>query len=437
MNLPQRDTAQAQLDRALLALEAGRLTMADDHLRRALSLDPDLPEARLIEARLILAQQKPRQALHCIDLHCLQHPHAASSPQVLFLRAQVLLAGDDETLAQAALDELVQRFPDDARCWRMLVTHHLAAGRWEQARQAMGQLVRLSPGDAHLARMQIELLSPTQPQQAADLALLPQHPDDQPTMRLRAARNLRQVQRDREALDLYQLLLRDFAHDTLLHIEAAQLALLLGEYALAKRWLVQVQPYAGPHRPALLRQLAMAHMDQGDFQRAGSYWFSLIRQTPGHTTCSDATAGLLLCALLTHHDRLAHRLQRKLEAHSSVQERRRWMASLWPHVVLGQLLHSTTSTANTASVPVADDATSQPGPLLSQLLTTASRNLAIHVTTHPQRADAHYHLAVSRAALGQHAGADQSLQQALSLNPRYQAAQRLRLRLSRITQQAA
>ncbi len=438
MNLPQRDTAQAQLDRALLALEAGRLTLAHDHLRRALDLDPDVPEARLVEARLQLAQHKPQQALHCLDLHCLQHPHAAHSPQVLFLRAQVLLAGDDDTLAQTALDELVQRYPDDARTWRMLVTHHLTTGRWEQARFAMSQLVRLSPRDAHLSRLQIELLSPTQPQQAAELALAHNDPLDQPAMRLRAARNLRQVQRDREALDLYELLLGDFTHDTLLHIEAAELALTLGEYTLAQRWLEQALPSAGPHRSALLRPLALLHMHLGAFHHAGRCWFNLMHSSATGNACSDATAGLMLCALLSHHDRLAHRLQRKLEAHSSVKERRRWLADLWPHAVLGQLVHQTTAAANVgSSSALVDDAAQQPGPLLSQLLTHAARNLMSHVATHSQRADAHFHLAVCRAALGQQAGAEQSLQQALALNPRYHAAQRLRLRLSRITAQAA
>jgi hypothetical protein len=78
-----------QLDQAQAAFDTHQFSEALVRLRRVLEIDPSLPAARILEARIRLRQNLPRQAMPALDTHDLYHPvgrnhargHPAADPQ--------------------------------------------------------------------------------------------------------------------------------------------------------------------------------------------------------------------------------------------------------------------------------------------------------------------------------------------------------------------
>src|SRR5690606_3546062 len=108
--------------------------------------------------------------------------------------------------------------------------------------------------------------------------------------------------------------------------------------------------------------------------------------------------------------RLVKRCERKLAAKASRQERRRLLADLWVHGAGGDL-----------EIEPPKGAEGRVSPLV-HLLRSSARAIRHHAATHPDRADAHYHLAICGEALGERHAAEAAIQKALAINPRYAAA---------------
>lgn len=161
-------------------------------------------------------------------------------------------------------------------------------------------------------------------------------------------------------------------------------------------------------------QQAIAFLETGRRREAGRAFFRAARLdlTPG---AARAWAGLALCAQLEGRDGLTRRADAKLAGLTDRVERRRLIAELYPHSV----------TPPTADGPLPANG----GSPLQAILDLAAEELQKNAQGHPDRADAHYHRAVCSAARGEAADAADQIKSALTINPRYDAASAMAMRL--------
>ena len=88
---------------------------------------------------------------------------ALGSPMLLVAPpAPVAAAGHETSPMVAALEEKLQRHPDDAAGWAMLGRSYLALGRAEEGAQALGRAAELTPEDATLLADYAEAVALTQ-----------------------------------------------------------------------------------------------------------------------------------------------------------------------------------------------------------------------------------------------------------------------------------
>lgn len=416
MNLSAQQMARAAFDRALVALDAGLLDIAHAHLSSALALQPDLREARLAQAQLALERARPREALDALDAHDHYHPDARQQPIVRMLRAEALCKAGLTDLAHQAVQELAHDFPDDHRPHRMLAGLALSRGEITACAQALGQVLRLCPYDASARRALAALAGADQPQRSIELLWADPGDAADPAIRLRIARLLRAVSRDREAQELFDELLAERPEDAELWLEAGALADDVGAWAQAVSRLERAVKLGGGRGAEAA--LACTHMHAGRFAQAGYIWWRLA-----HRRIADLEAwvGLFVCAVAGGKLRLARRVREVLSVHSSRRERRTFLPRMWQRAAVG--LAVLDAAAGRTAHPVREDAP------LQRLLTQARQTLEAEARQHPRRADVKYHLAVCAEALGDQAGAAAAVSEALAINAHYAAAARLAARL--------
>ncbi len=127
--------------------ESGRPGAAARAWEDALSLEPEMPEARMNLAWVELELGRVEAALSRARELAAEYP-AAEAPWRL-LGSAAARAGDLETAASAFRASL-QRFPPQAPVWRTLGRIEARRGRVPQAREALLQALRLDPGLAGL-----------------------------------------------------------------------------------------------------------------------------------------------------------------------------------------------------------------------------------------------------------------------------------------------
>jgi tetratricopeptide (TPR) repeat protein len=421
MNLQRSEQAQSHVLRAQAALDAGQTDAAERHVQQALHLSPDLPGARLLEARLHLWRHRARAALaslDALDRYRGDGPAANPNPDVAFLRAKALVDAGLDDLATDLLHQLADEYADDVRPHRMLVGLLLKRGDRAAAVDHLRRVVELAPSDRASRILLAESLGPEHPQDAVDvLRQATKAGTDED--RLRLARQFRRAGREAEAEDLYQTLLRDNPTDAGLWIEAGELADAAGADVAAVKRLQRALTLVGGERARALEALARVHMHAGRFVPAGRCWFGAARLSGGKP---EPLAGLVICAHIAGHQRLARRMVRTLAVGTSAVERRQVLARQWLHAAGGRELAQLRATGSAAPTPVSSP--------LANLLAAAVQTLKQSSLDHPARADTQYHLAVCHEALGDAPAAGEAALAALALNPRYKAAESLHLRLA-------
>lgn len=405
------------LDLALSSLEAGLLAEAQTQIEASLRLDPGHLTARLVQARIHLAAARPVEALAAVEAMNLYHPAGAKSPQAGMLRAQALLHARMDAIARTQLQQLTTDFPDDVRPHRLLAQLNLREERWDDAVQCLRHVVRLAPSDDASRRLLAQLIADSQPDASAKL--LEDAGESSSATRLRLAELYRMTDRHRDAQSLYDQLLEQYPHDPSVWLSAGRLADGDGAVDLARRRLERAATLQGRGNSSAMSALALMHMHAGRFEAAGRCWFRVTRRTRDDMR---AWAGLLVCAVMCGRIRLAQRAARPLEVQSSKSERRLLLADLWQRAAGGRVIAQ--HTAADEEVP-AGHANS-----LDRLLRRAAEVFERQIHSFPRRADAHYHLAASREAIGQIDAAKNAVQDALDINPAYRAAANLRQRLA-------
>ena len=128
--------------RGMALLGAQRLEAARAAFGDALRLDPDHPGALMGRARMAMVTGDSVQTMHDTQRMIETYPLSEAPWQLRAVIAQRLGRGDFQI---KALEEMVRRWPSDARSWLQLATLYRAAGAEAQAAQAAEQVLRLQP----------------------------------------------------------------------------------------------------------------------------------------------------------------------------------------------------------------------------------------------------------------------------------------------------
>ena len=168
MSLADRAKALELTDLAQTCFDAGRAEDALSHADAALRCDPDSLHARLLQARIHVAQERPAEATRALNALVASHPQSAQRPDVMLLRAQALALGNQIGLAIDQLHTMSRQFPDDVRPYRLLATIHVQRNDAAQASAALQQVLRMEPSNTNAKRMLASLTAATNPQRAAE-----------------------------------------------------------------------------------------------------------------------------------------------------------------------------------------------------------------------------------------------------------------------------
>jgi tetratricopeptide (TPR) repeat protein len=230
---------------------------------------------------------------------------------------------------------------------------------------------------------------------------------------LSVARGLRRESLIADAESLYLLLSEHEAADVSLLTEAAGLLLETGAEAGAERCLVAALEQDATYRSAA-SLLARLMTGAGRFEEALRWWKKMWRVDPRDT---EAMAGVLVCAACLGRGRLADRVGEQLAMVAPLDRRQALMGRMWRVGLKGRLRRQATGVDG---VDTARDT-------LSVMLAEAADGFESQLAQQPDYADLRYHLAVCREGAGHEAEAAALLDQALSINPGYVDALRLRV----------
>jgi tetratricopeptide (TPR) repeat protein len=230
---------------------------------------------------------------------------------------------------------------------------------------------------------------------------------------LDVARRLRQEGLIADAESLYTLLVDRAPVDASMLCEAAGLFLDTGAESDAERCL-QAALNVDPTRREAASMLARLMTGAGRFEEALRWWSKMFRVDHRDT---EAAAGALACAACLGRGRMADRMGEHLRLLMPVDRRQELMGGVWRLALKGRLRRRA----------VGGDRVDAARDTLSVMLAEAADGFEAQLTEHPDYADLHYHLAVCREGVGREEAAARLLDQALSINPGYVDALRLRV----------
>lgn len=411
--IEQQQQAMDRLDLAKAACHAKHFDQALSHIRRAVELDPDNVNARVLQARVYLKQNRPNLAMSALNAHDQAAPDLADAPEVVMLRAEALAGSGFDRIARGQLQKLAAQLPDDVRPYRMLSGMYLKLSQFNDAIGALREVVRLSPSDQASSRLLSELLQERDPQEALDRLLAGQADTHEPGVLLRAARQCRELDRLRDADELYESLLSIRPDDSGVLLEAGRLADEMGEDVTAVERLKKAVAFGGEQTAEALGALARVHTHAGRFALAAIVYWKSARRSPHD---ADPWAGLFVNARACGRRRLAERALTELNRYTGSHQRRKLLAEHWQHAAAPLALES----------GLRDSPPDHPGQTtLQTLLKSAADTLAGVTSDYPRRADAHYHLAVCHHLLDDPTLAMTHTDEALAVNSKYAAALRL------------
>lgn len=413
IDIHHQQQAMDRLDLAMSAYNAKQYDRALSHIRRAVELDPQNVNVRVLQARIYLKQNKPNLAMSALNVQEKLAPGMTNTPEVAMLRAEALSASGFDRIARSQLRQIAEQLPDDVRPYRMLSGLHIKLNEFNDAIGALRDVVRLSPSDRASGRLLSELLQKNDPQQSLDMLLSGRADTQEPGVLLRAARQCRELDRLRDADELYVSLMSLRPDDSGVLLEAGVLADEMGEDKLAIDRLERAISLSENNRGEAYAALARVHCHAGRFEQASWYSWKAARLMKHDTT---PWAGLAVYAKACGRVRLADRALAVLNRYTGSRQRQKHLAECWQH----------------AAAPLAvaqgleESAVDYPGQsTLTTLLKQASHTLDGVTRDFPQRADAHYHMAVCQHLLNDPTLATTYNDQALAINPTYDAALRL------------
>jgi tetratricopeptide (TPR) repeat protein len=411
--IEKQQQAMDQLDLAKVSYDAKDYNQALGHIRRAVGLDPNNVNARVLQARVYLRQNRPNLAMSALNAHDQAAPDMADVPEVSMLRAEALAGSGFDRIARGQLQTLAAQLPDDVRPYRMLSGLYLKLNQFNEAIGSLRDVVRLSPSDQASTRLLSDLLAKRDPQAGIDLLLAGQADTQEPGVLLRAARQCQKLDRLRDADELYESLLKIRPNDVGVLLECGRLADEMGEDVTAVRRLEKAVSIPGDHITETLIALSITHTHAGRFQLAAMSCWKAARLSPHDAA---AWAGLVVNAQACGRAGLADRASAVLNRYTGSRQRQKQLATFWQH----------------AAAPMAIDIGLDNAPpdhagqsVFQTLLKQATHTLADVTQDYPQRADAHYHLAVCYHFLDDPTEANIHNDQALAINPGYEAAKRL------------
>lgn len=413
VNIHNQQQAMDRLDLAKSAFHGNQYDRALGHIRRAIELDPQNVNARVLQARIYLKQNRPNLAMSVLKVHEDLAPDMTDTPEVAMLRAEALSASGFDRIARGQLQKLAEELPDDVRPYRMLSGLHMKLNEFNEAIGALRDVVRLSPSDRESGRLLSELLQERDPQEGLDLLLEGRAGEQEPGVLLRAARQCRELDRQRDADELYCAILKHRPNDAGVLLEAGRLADEMGEDEVAVKRLEKAADLDGEHRGEAFEALGRVHCHAGRYVLAAVSAWKAARVSPRQ---SSAWAALVVYSMADGSTRLAERALTVLNRYTGSRQRQQMLAEGWQHVA-GPLA---------IEEGLREMPTDLPGQgTMHKLLKKAAQTLECVTRDYPQRADAQYHLAVCHHLLDDPTEANLHNDQALAVNPNYAAAIRL------------
>ncbi len=412
-SIQHQQQAMDRLDLAKSAYDAKQFDRALGHIRRAVELDPQNTAARVLQARIYLKQNKPNLAMSALRAHEKLAPQMKDTPEVAMLRAEALSASGFDRIAQKQLRKLASQLPDDVRPYRMLSGLHVKLKEFNEAIDSLKDVVRLTPSDRAAERMLSEMLQERDPQDGIEMMLDSKTTADEPGLLLRAAQQCIEVDRLRDADELYRKILNHQPDDAGVLLDAGHLADELGEDELAVERLSKAISLPGEHVVEAYEALARVHAHAGRYEQA--IWFAW-KATRLDSRNMSPWAGLVVYAQANGRVRLAERAVRHLQRYTGSRQRQQMLAKAWQDVAGPLAIEEGLS-----EIPP-----THPGQsTLQTLLKRSAHTLTGVISQYPQRADAQYHLAVCHHLLDDPSEANLFTDQALAINPKYDAALRL------------
>jgi len=411
--IEQQQQALDRLDLAKSAYHAKHYNQALGHIRRAIEMDPDCVNARVLQARVYLKQNRPNLAMSALNAHEKVAPQKTETPEVSMLRAEALAGSGFDRVAKGQLQKLAAKLPDDVRPYRMLSGLHLKLNQFNEAITTLRDVVRLTPSDQASTRLLSDLIQHKDPQAGLDLLLAGRNDTQEPGVLLRAARQCQELDRLRDADELYESILKLRPEDVGVLIESGQLADAMGEDVIAVRRLEKAISIPGDHLAEAIGALAVVHSHAGRFRLAALSCWNAVRLDEHN---GFAWAGLAVNARSCGRTGLADRAFLALHRCTASRQRQQHLAAWWQHVA------SARATESGLQETPPDHAGQS---VFQSLLKQATQTLADVTCDHPNRADAHYQLAVCHHLLADPTEANIHNDQALAINPRYEAANRL------------
>ena len=131
--------------RARVARRVGNdYTVAQEHLSRALELDPSFAIAHLEVADALLATGKAEEAIAALR-EVNKHGYRLTEQEVYRVRSHEIYLKGETDKAVAVTQRWSQLYPEDLEAWQRLGTLHLLASRLEEAVAAYQRILELDP----------------------------------------------------------------------------------------------------------------------------------------------------------------------------------------------------------------------------------------------------------------------------------------------------
>lgn len=209
--------------------------------------------------------------------------------------------------------------------------------------------------------------------------------------------------------------------------EAGRLAEKMGERDRAVKLLQPLAEKRCFHQRAALNWYLRCLMHSGAFEQAGRGWWRLTQQLAEESKESkdakaEAFAGLVVCALCADRPRVARRAAEQLKTMTSSHERRQLLAAQWQHAA-GLYAIRRKQQMSASKAQINSKTTRQQGQeVVTQITRWAARKMDRAAKQHPMRADVRYHQAKLHQKLTHPAKTKDSINSALSINPKYKNA---------------
>jgi tetratricopeptide (TPR) repeat protein len=154
-NEPSGDAGLAHLDAAVLLTHEGDYARAEEHFRRSLAMLPQSAGATVGLAQVLLAQDRPGEAIKVIQESAERYPR---TPEIVAIWSQALAqAGDMDAAIEAARQGIVN-FGETRPLTDTLVRLLLTAGLADQAAGLVQRALQEDPGDPEMLLAQADVL---------------------------------------------------------------------------------------------------------------------------------------------------------------------------------------------------------------------------------------------------------------------------------------